>query len=126
MPIITGDRGAALGTQETDLGMQTGVGRDRRASWLGGGLESGAHGWHVIPVEEMINKLKVANDARSSSDFLIVARTDARTSLGIDEAIRCGEAYAKADIIFIESPESFIPKTPIRFCTQFSLAGGLE
>jgi 2-methylisocitrate lyase-like PEP mutase family enzyme len=39
---------------------------------------------------------------------LIIARTDARTSLGIDEAIRRGEAYAKAgaDIIFIESPES--------------------
>jgi len=63
---------------------------------------------HVIPVKEMINKLTVANDARSSRDFLIIARTDARTSLGIDEAIRRGEAYAKAgaDIIFIESPES--------------------
>src|SRR5215813_5313865 len=63
---------------------------------------------HVVPVKEMINKLKVANDARSSTDFLIIARTDARTSLGLDEAIRRGEAYAKAgaDIIFIESPES--------------------
>jgi 2-methylisocitrate lyase-like PEP mutase family enzyme len=39
---------------------------------------------------------------------IIVAGTDARTSLGIDAAIRRGEAYAKAgaDIIFIESPES--------------------
>jgi 2-methylisocitrate lyase-like PEP mutase family enzyme len=44
----------------------------------------------------------------SSRDFRIVARTDARTSLGIDAAIRRGEAYAKAgaDIIFIESRES--------------------
>jgi 2-methylisocitrate lyase-like PEP mutase family enzyme len=63
---------------------------------------------HVISVKEMVSKLTVANDARSSRDFLIVARTDARTSLGIDEAIRRGEAYARAgaDIIFIESPES--------------------
>ncbi|MBR1122893.1 isocitrate lyase/PEP mutase family protein [Bradyrhizobium lablabi] len=63
---------------------------------------------HVIPVKDMINKLTVANDARSSRDFLIIARTDARTALGLDEAIRRGEAYARAgaDIIFIESPES--------------------
>jgi 2,3-dimethylmalate lyase len=63
---------------------------------------------HVVPIKDMINKLTVANDARSSKDFLIIARTDARTSLGLDEAIRRGEAYARAgaDIIFIESPES--------------------
>ena len=62
---------------------------------------------HVIPIKEMINKLTVASDARSSKDFLIIARTDARTALGLDEAIRRGEAYAKAgaDIIFIENPE---------------------
>lgn len=63
---------------------------------------------HVVPTEEMVNKIKVASDARSSKDFLILARTDARTSFGVDEAIRRGEAYAKAgaDIIFIEAPES--------------------
>jgi 2-methylisocitrate lyase-like PEP mutase family enzyme len=38
----------------------------------------------VIPVKEMINKLTVASDARSSRDFLIIARTDARTPLGLD------------------------------------------
>jgi 2-methylisocitrate lyase-like PEP mutase family enzyme len=65
-------------------------------------------GRHVIPMKGMIGKLRVASDARSSKDFLIMARTDARTSLGLDEALRRGEAYAKAgaDIIFIESPES--------------------
>jgi 2,3-dimethylmalate lyase len=63
---------------------------------------------HVAPTKEMVNRLTVANDARSSRDFRIVARTDARSSLGLDDAIRRGEAYAKAgaDIIFIESPES--------------------
>jgi 2-methylisocitrate lyase-like PEP mutase family enzyme len=62
----------------------------------------------VISCEDMVRKVRVANDARSSKDFLIVARTDARTGLGLDEALRRGEAYANAgaDIIFIESPES--------------------
>ncbi|TXF09877.1 isocitrate lyase/PEP mutase family protein [Pelomicrobium methylotrophicum] len=62
----------------------------------------------VIPMEEMVKKVKVAVESRDSSDFLIIARTDARTSLGLDEALRRGEAYARAgaDILFIESPES--------------------
>src|SRR6202162_279371 len=63
---------------------------------------------HVVPPQEMVNKIKVASDARSSADFLILARTDALTSLGLDEALRRGEAYANAgaDILFIEAPES--------------------
>jgi 2,3-dimethylmalate lyase len=63
---------------------------------------------HVIPTKEMVDKIKVASDARSSNDFLILARTDARTALGLDEALRRGEPYAKAgaDILFIEAPES--------------------
>ena len=63
---------------------------------------------HVVPTEEMVSKIKVASDARSSADFLILARTDARTMFGLDEALRRAEAYVKAgaDIIFIEAPES--------------------
>lgn len=40
--------------------------------------------------------------------MLIIARTDARTTLGLDEALRRAEAYARAgaDVLFIESPES--------------------
>ena len=62
----------------------------------------------VIPLEDMVRKIKVASDSRSSADFLIIARTDARTGRGLDEAIRRGIAYgeAGADIVFIESPES--------------------
>jgi 2-methylisocitrate lyase-like PEP mutase family enzyme len=62
----------------------------------------------VIPLEDMLKKIKVAVSARDSDDFLIVARTDARTGHGLDEAIRRGEAFAKAgaDIVFVESPES--------------------
>src|SRR3712207_4552028 len=50
-------------------------------------------GRRVIPLEDMVAKIKVAVEARSSEDFLIVARTDARTSLGLDEALRRGAAY---------------------------------
>lgn len=62
----------------------------------------------VIPAADMVRKIQVAVESRSSADFLIIARTDARTALGLDEALRRGEAYAKAgaDILFIESPES--------------------
>jgi 2-methylisocitrate lyase-like PEP mutase family enzyme len=65
-------------------------------------------GRKVIPLADAARKIKVASEARSSKDFLILARTDARTTLGLDEALRRGEAFAKAgaDIIFIESPES--------------------
>lgn len=65
-------------------------------------------GRRVIPLEDMVKKIRVAVAARTSPDFLIIARTDARTTLGLDEALRRGEAYARAgaDILFIESPES--------------------
>ncbi len=65
-------------------------------------------GRRVIPMADMVRKIRVAVDARSSPDFLVIARTDARTSLGLDEALRRAEAYARAgaDILFVESPES--------------------
>ena len=65
-------------------------------------------GRRVVPMDDMVQKIRVAVESRSSPDFLIIARTDARTSLGLDEALRRGEAYARAgaDILFIESPES--------------------
>ena len=65
-------------------------------------------GRRVVPLDDMIAKIKVASDSRSSSDFLIIARTDSRTSLGLDEALRRGEAFEKAgaDVVFIEAPET--------------------
>ena len=62
----------------------------------------------VIPMDDMVKKIRVAAEARASRDFLIIARTDARTALGLDEALRRAEAYANAgaDILFVESPES--------------------
>ena len=62
----------------------------------------------VVPTDDMVQKIQVACDSRSSGDFLIIARTDSRTGLGLDEALRRGEAYARAgaDIVFVEAPES--------------------
>ena len=64
-------------------------------------------GREVISKEEMLGKIKAAVDTRQG-DMMIMARTDARTVLGIDEAIERGIAYkeAGADIVFIESPET--------------------
>ena len=62
----------------------------------------------VIPADEMVRKIRAAAGARSSSDFYIVARTDARAVSGLDEALRRGEQYleAGADGLFIEAPET--------------------
>jgi len=65
-------------------------------------------GRRVIPAEDMAAKVRVAVDSRAERDFLVIARTDARTTLGLDEALRRAELYLKAgaDVLFVESPES--------------------
>jgi methylisocitrate lyase len=62
----------------------------------------------VIPMEEQVEKLRAAAYAQGDGDLVVIARTDARAPLGLDEAIRRGHAYveAGADVIFIEAPES--------------------
>ena len=67
-----------------------------------------APGRRVVPLDDMLRKIEVAVEARESDDFLVIARTDSRTSLGLDEAIRRGQAFSKAgaDMVFIEAPES--------------------
>ena len=62
----------------------------------------------VIPLDEMRGKLQAALDARVDPDFLIVARTDARTAVGLDEALERANAYAElgVDMLFVESPRS--------------------
>ncbi len=65
-------------------------------------------GKELIPAERMVGHLHAALDARQDKDFIIIARTDARTVLGFDEAIRRANLYAQAgaDVIFVESPVS--------------------
>ena len=62
----------------------------------------------VVSIEDMVAKVRVAVDARSSPDFLVIARTDARTGFGFEEAVRRGQAYAEAgaDVVFVESLQS--------------------
>jgi methylisocitrate lyase len=59
-------------------------------------------------LDEQLNKLRAAVEAKRSNDFFIVARTDSRQGLGLDEAIRRGRAFkdAGADAVFIEAPEN--------------------
>jgi 2-methylisocitrate lyase-like PEP mutase family enzyme len=65
-------------------------------------------GKEVIGKDEMVGKIKSAVDARQHSDFLIIARTDARALHGFDDAIERALAYAEhgADITFVEAPTS--------------------
>lgn len=65
-------------------------------------------GREVIDAGEMCLKIAAAVEARRDPDFVIIARTDARESHGIDEAIRRCQAYreAGADILFVTGPES--------------------
>jgi 2-methylisocitrate lyase-like PEP mutase family enzyme len=59
----------------------------------------------VVPVQEMVGKLKAALDARSSRDILILARTDALAVEGLDAALERAEAYLECgvDALFIEA-----------------------
>ena len=78
-------------------------------------------GRRVIDCQDMVAKIKVAVQTRQDPNFLIIARTDARTTLGLDEALRRAEQYARAgaDILFVESPES--EEEMKKICSTFDL-----
>lgn len=65
-------------------------------------------GKELVSTEEAVSKIRTAVQARASRDFLIIARTDARSVQGLDEALRRAEAFHKAgaDLLFIEAPQS--------------------
>ena len=65
-------------------------------------------GKDVIPAEQMAAKVRAACENRLNPETFILARTDARDVIGLDEAFRRAERYLKsgADGIFIESPHS--------------------
>ncbi|MFK8052919.1 MAG: oxaloacetate decarboxylase [Woeseiaceae bacterium] len=62
----------------------------------------------VISKEDMVEKIQVAVEARSDTAMQIIARTDARSSNGLSEAIDRGQAYAAAgaDLVFVEALQS--------------------
>ena len=65
-------------------------------------------GKRLISIEEQVEKIRAAVEAKGDSGLLIVARSDARAVEGLDAAISRGRAYAEAgaDVVFIEAPES--------------------
>jgi 2,3-dimethylmalate lyase len=84
----------------------------------------------VVSLEEARSKIAAAVAARNSSDFLIMARTDARATHNLDEALRRAEAFleAGADILFVEAPASFEEMEVIknRFPSTFLVANMVE
>lgn len=78
-------------------------------------------GRHVIAAADMVDKIRVACETRQDPSFLIIARTDARTSLGLDEALRRAELYARAgaDLLFVEGTESADELAKV--CERFDL-----
>lgn len=62
----------------------------------------------VIELDDYLAKIRAAVSARSDADFLVIARTDARSVLGFEEAMRRANASmdAGADVAFVEAPES--------------------
>jgi 2,3-dimethylmalate lyase len=63
-------------------------------------------GHQIVPLAEFAGKIRAAVEARRDPDLLIIARTDAISAVGFDEALRRGEAATRAgaDVLFIEAP----------------------
>lgn len=103
------------------------------------------YGKDVVSRQEMVGKIKAAVDARTSADFLIIARTDARAVHGLQDALERANAYAQAgaDLTFVEAPvgvdelrriaaELPVPqvvniviggKTPVLLASEFAVMG---
>ena len=65
-------------------------------------------GKSVIPVDEMVQKIRAAREARENPDFVVIARSDAIAVEGFEAALRRGEAYveAGADMLFFDAPRT--------------------
>ena len=76
-------------------------------------------GKEVVSMADAAQKIAAVADARTSKDFKIMARTDARATHDLDEALRRGEAFLKAgaDILFIEAPRDM--KELEKVCATF-------
>ncbi|MBI1213343.1 MAG: carboxyvinyl-carboxyphosphonate phosphorylmutase [Alphaproteobacteria bacterium] len=65
-------------------------------------------GKEIVPRDEAAMKVKAAAGARADKDFVVIARTDAISVSGLDEALHRADAFLKAgaDILFVEAPRS--------------------
>jgi 2-methylisocitrate lyase-like PEP mutase family enzyme len=89
-------------------------------------------GKDVVPTEELVQKIHAAVDTRLDDDLTIIARTDARATKGLDDAIDRANAFleAGADIAFVEAPRSVeemreVPKRVDAPHLVNNVAGGL-
>ncbi len=84
-------------------------------------------GKRLVSVQEMRGRIGAALKAKGDSQMLIIARTDARAVLGLDEAIARGRAYAEAgaDLVFVEAPESAEELRAIAAAIQAPLAANM-
>src|SRR4051794_1482679 len=85
----------------------------------------------IVPLDEYLAKVRAAVAARTNPDFLIIARTDSRAVLGLEEAIRRANAAleAGADMAFVEAPQSVeevaaVPRQVKGPCLLNVVAGG--
>jgi 2-methylisocitrate lyase-like PEP mutase family enzyme len=65
-------------------------------------------GKRVVPLADMVAKVKAALDSRTDPDFIVIARTDAVAVNGFDDALERAVAFqdAGADVVFVEAPET--------------------
>jgi 2-methylisocitrate lyase-like PEP mutase family enzyme len=121
--IVDGDTGFgnALNTQRTVRGFESAGAamiqlEDQTFPKRCGHLD----GKSVIPAQEMCGKLKAALDARQSNNTLILARTDALASEGLDAALERAEHYLACgvDALFIEALRT--PAQMAAGCTRFA------
>jgi 2-methylisocitrate lyase-like PEP mutase family enzyme len=85
----------------------------------------------VIPADEMVQKIRLVQEVRQNSDFFLIARTDALSGCGYEEAVRRGQLYAEAgaDAVFIEAPRELeqvreIPQRVPAPCVAIVVEGG--
>lgn len=85
----------------------------------------------VVPAAEFVSKIHAAVNARSSEDFLIIARTDANAVHGLDDAVSRANAALDvgADFALIEAPETIaqmeaVPRLVHGPCVLNVLVGG--
>ena len=83
----------------------------------------------LIGAPEMVGKIRAACDARSDSNTLIIARTDAIAVEGFDAGLERAEAYADAgaDVLFVEAPRSLDEMRTIvdRFASRLPLLANM-
>ena len=85
----------------------------------------------IVPLDEYLAKVRAAVAAKTDPDFLIIARTDSRAVLGLEEAIRRANAalQAGADMAFVEAPQTMeevaaVPKRVKGPCLLNVVRGG--